>query len=463
MGRDLGKFDRRAAGVPAVGEGGPAAPGLECGMRFDHSRALYERACRTCPGGIHSNVRAHWVPQPMYYDRGRGSHVWDADGNEFIDYVLARGPLLLGHSPAGVLEAVRKQLDRGLMYAGQHLLEIEAAEKFCSMVPCAEMVRFSNSGSEAVQGAMRLARGVTGRRKVLRFEGHYHGWFDNEMWSAAPALDAAGPRESPRAIPGSKGQVPSDADNLVVRPWNDLCLVEAAFNRHRGEIAAILTEPIMCNCGGIMPEPGFLEGLRELCTRDGALLIFDEVITGFRVSLGGAQQHFGVTPDVATFAKGMAGGFPVSAVAGKQEYLRAFGDLSISHAGTYNGNAPCMAATLAALTTLGADNGALLEHAHDMGHELMRGIEHLARKAGKDVHVRGFPTAFFVSFNDRERIVDYRTSLGRDREAYARFWLALQERGVRTLPEGLWFVSTAHTQEDVDQTLRAVAEAVKEV
>lgn len=432
-------------------------------MRFDKSNELYERARQTCPGGIHSNVRANWKPQPMFYDRGQGSHVWDADGNEFIDYVLARGPLLLGHSPAGVLEAVKKQLDRGLMYAGQHVLEIEAAEKFCSMVPCAEMVRFSNSGSEAVQGAMRLARGVTGRRKILRFEGHYHGWFDNEMWSIAPPLDAAGSRESPKPVPGSKGQVPSDGDNLIVRPWNDLKLVEAAFDQHEGEIAAVLTEAIMCNCGGIMPEPGFLEGLRELCTKHGALLIFDEVITGFRVSLGGAQQHFGVIPDVATFAKGMAGGFPVSAIAGKRDVMQAFGDLSISHAGTYNGNAPCMAATLASLDALSANNGALLQHAHDVGHELMRGIEDIARKAGKDIHVRGVPTAFFVSFNDRERIVDYRTSLSRDREAYTRFWLALQERGVRTIPDGLWFVSTAHTQDDVDKTLRAVADAMKEV
>ena len=432
-------------------------------MRFDKSKELYDRACQTCPGGIHSNVRANWKPQPMFYDRGHGSHVWDADGNEFIDYVLARGPLLLGHSPAGVLDAVKRQLDRGLMYAGQHLLEIEAAEKFCSMVPCAEMVRFSNSGSEAVQGAMRLARGVTGRRKILRFEGHYHGWFDNEMWSIAPPLDAAGSRESPKPVPSSKGQVPSDGDNLIVRPWNDFKLVEAAFRQHEGEIAAVLTEAIMCNCGGIMPEPGFLEGLRDLCTRHDALLIFDEVITGFRVSLGGAQQHFGVIPDVATFAKGMAGGFPVSAIAGKRDFMQAFGDLSISHAGTYNGNAPCMAATLASLDALSADNGALLQHAHDMGHELMRGIENIARKAGKDVHIRGVPTAFFVSFNDRERIVDYRTSLSRDREAYTRFWLALQDRGVRTIPDGLWFVSTAHTQDDVDKTLRAVADAMKEV
>lgn len=432
-------------------------------MKFEKSKQLWERASRTCPGGIHSNVRKVWQPHPMFYDRGEGSHVWDADGNEFVDYVLARGPLLLGHSPGPVIEAVKAQLDRGLMYAGQHELEIEAAEKFCSLVPCAEMVRFSGSGSEATHGAMRLARAVTGRTKILRFEGHYHGWFDNQMWNFAPPLDKAGPRENPMPLPATRGQNPDEANHLVVRPWNDLKLVEDAFKKHPGQIACVITEAIMCNMGGIMPRPGFLGGLRELCTAHGALLIFDEVITGFRVSLGGAQQHFGVTPDLATFAKGMAGGFPVSAIAGKREYMQAYGDLSVTHAGTYNSSAPYMAATLAALNMLSADGGALLEQAHTLGRRLMDGIREAGRRTGKDVHVRGVGTVFHVSFNDAEEIVDYRTSLSKDAAAYERFWGALQERGVRTVPGGTWFVSTAHTPEDIDRTLAAVDEAMSAV
>lgn len=432
-------------------------------MEFNKSRELYERACQATPGGIHSNVRKNWHPHPMFYDRGEGSHIWDVDGNEFIDYVLGRGPLLLGHSPQPVIDAVTRQLKVGLAYAGQHQLEIEAAEKVCELVPCAEMVRFSNAGGEAVHAAVRLARAVTGRIKIIRFEGHYHGWYDSQFWSSAPPLEAAGPRESPQAVPASKGQPASDADHLVVRPWNDLALVASAFEQNPGQIAAVLTEPIMCNQGGIMPRTGYLEGLRELCTRHGALLIFDEVITGFRVSLGGAQQQFGVIPDLATFAKGLAAGFPVSALAGRRAYMQAFGDLSVSHAGTYNGGGPCMAATKAALDMLSADGGAPLEHAHATGRRLMEGIEEAGRKAGKNVHIRGVPTAFFVSFNDRAEVIDYRTSLSRDRAAYSRFWLALQERGVRTIPDGLWFVSTAHTPEDVTNTLAAVAEAMKAV
>ncbi|MFV2068207.1 MAG: aspartate aminotransferase family protein, partial [Pirellulales bacterium] len=343
-------------------------------MKFDQSQQLYERACRTCPGGIHSNVRKNWNPAPMFYERGEGSHVWDVDGNEFIDYVLARGPLLLGHSPRNVIEAAARQMHRGLMYAGQHLLEIEAAEKFCHMVPGADVVRFATSGSEAIHGAIRLARAVTGRTKIVHFEGHYHGWFDNVFWNFAPPLSEAGPRESPRPIPVSKGQPLSDGEHLVIRPWNDLDLVADAFERHPGQIAAVLTEPIMCNSGCVLPQSGYLAGLRELCTRHGTLLIFDEVITGFRASLGGAQQLFGVTPDLATFAKGMAAGFPVSAIAGDRETMQPLGDLSVTHSGTYNSNGPCMAASLAAMEMLDANDGAALEQAHAIGRQLMEGI-----------------------------------------------------------------------------------------
>jgi glutamate-1-semialdehyde 2,1-aminomutase len=432
-------------------------------MNTQQSRQLYERAQRTTPGGIHSNVRKGWKPFPLFYERGEGSHLWDVDGNEYIDYVLARGPLLLGHSPKPVLESVKLQMDVGLMYAGQHLLEVEASEMFCSLVPGADMVRFSCSGSEAVHAAIRLARGVTGRNKILRFEGHYHGWFDNIFWNYAPPLEKAGPPEHPVAMPASKGQPASDGTHLIIRPWNNLSLAEQAFAEHGTEIAAVLTEPIMCNTGGILPREGYLRGLRELCDRYGALLVYDEVITGFRVSLGGAQELFGVVPDLATFAKGMAGGFPVSAVAGKQEYMKAFGEGWVTHSGTYNSNAPCMAACQAAMKMLATDGGALLKHAHDMGKQLMSGVAHIAREAGKKVRIAGMPPVFHVSFNAPEDIVDYRTFTRRDIAAYGRFQAALQERGVRVIPEGLWFVSTSHTQSDVDQTLAAVEDAIREV
>lgn len=399
----------------------------------------------------------------MHYSHGRGSRVWDADNNEFIDYVLARGPLLLGHSPQPVLDAVRAQLDRGLMYAGQHELEIQAAERFCRLVPCADSVRFSCSGSEAVHAAVRLARAVTGRDKIIRFEGHYHGWFDNIFWNNALPADGAAPTAPPAPVPMSKGQPLTDAENLVIIPWNDPRSVQEAMKQHAGRIAAVITEPIMCNNGAILPQPGYLEELRESCTRHGALLIFDEIITGFRVSLGGAQEYFRVTPDLATFAKAMAGGFPVSAVAGKREYMQAFGDFSVTHAGTYNSNGPCMAATIAALDMLAADSAALLGRAHALGQRLMDGIRESAEKQGKPLRIRGVPAAFHVSFGGIERVIDFRSFNTRDREASWRFWEAMQERGIRTIPEGLWFVSTAHTQADVDATLAAVDQAMRVV
>ncbi len=427
---------------------------------FEKSKALLERSRKVIPGGVSSNIRSRWKPFPLFYSHGKGSRIWDVDGNESIDYVLARGPLLLGHSPAPVLEAVKRQLDRGLMFAGQHELEIEVAETISRLVPCAERVRFSNSGSEAVHMALRLARACTGRVKHLRFEGHYHGWFDSVFYSYAPRLEDAGPRESPRAVPVSKGQPPSDAENVIVLPWNDLGLVEKVLSERATEVAALITEPVMCNTGGILPKPGYLEGLRRLCTKHGVVLIFDEVITGFRLSTGGAQKHFGVTPDLATFAKAVAGGFCVSVLAGKAALMDEIATLGTVHAGTYNSNPPCMAACKAALGMLEADGGTVYTSIFARGEALMKGIAELGRRAGKRVSVRGLPPCFHVSFGEPEESVDYRTYARRDAAAQDRFWEALQERGVRIVPEGTWFVSAAHTDDDVALTLEAAAQAL---
>lgn len=424
-------------------------------MNFERSKSLYGRACRVIPGGISSNVRASWSPHPMFYARGRGSHVWDVDGNEFIDYVMARGPLLLGHSPERVLAAVHRQIDTGLMYAGQDELEIRVAEKVCGMVPCAEMVRFSNSGSEAVHAAIRLARAVTGRTRILRFEGQYHGWFDSHLWSYAPPPDVCGPREAPVPVPGTKGLPLSDAGNLVVLPWNDVDLLRRTMASHGSDLAAVITEPMMCNMGSLLPQPGYLQAMRDLCTKHGAVLIFDEVITGFRLSPGGGQARFGVTPDLAVFAKGLAAGFPVSAVAGRRDLMRHFGDLSVSHAGTYNANPPCMAAALAALEELTAEDGAVYRHLEGLGMQLMEGI----RRAVPGAVVRGLPPVFHVSFGGDPEAREYRTFVSRDLERYRRFAVALQERGVRVVPAGIWFLSAAHTEGDVERTLEAVVEA----
>jgi len=430
-------------------------------MNHEKSKQMLERAKKSIPGGISSNIRARWKPFPLFYSHGKHSRIYDVDGNEYIDYVLARGPLLFGHTPEPILEAVRRQLERGLMYAGQHELEIEVAEKITRHVPCADRVRFSNTGSEAVHMALRLARSCTGRTKHIRFEGHYHGWLDNVFFSYAPKLEDAGPRETPRAVPVSKGLPPSDAENVIVLPWNDLKLVERTLSEHGKDIAALITEPFMCNSGGILPKPGYLEGLRTLCTKFGVVLIFDEVITGFRLSIGGAQKYFGVTPDLATFAKAVAGGFCVSVLAGKASLMDEIATLATVHAGTYNSNPLCMAACKAALEMLEADDGAVYRHIYKQGTRLMEGIASAAKKSSCQISVRGLPPCLNVSFGESGEVVDYRTFATRDVLAHEKFWEQLHEAGVRTIPEGTWFVSAAHSDEDITRSLETVEKVLR--
>jgi glutamate-1-semialdehyde 2,1-aminomutase len=328
------------------------------------------------------------------------------------------------------------------------------------------MVRFNCTGSEAIHAALRLARAYTGRKKVLRFEGHYHGWFDNIAWNYAvmdPALQ--GPRDHPMLHASSLGQTDEDGANLLVLPWNDLELLEEIFAREGTRLAAVITEAMMCNWGGMLPQPGYLEGLRKLCDRYGVLLIFDEVITGFRLALGGAQEHFGVVPDLCTLAKALGGGMTVSAVAGREEVMRLFGEFKTVHAGTYNANPLSMAGTVAALETLRADNGAELAKAHRIGAALIEGLRALAKKTTLPLTVRGLPPVFQVSFvpPGASPIVDFRSSLQTDFELGRRFWQALHERGVRVTSRNFWFISTAHTDEDVERTLAAAEAALQDV
>lgn len=433
---------------------------------FNASEKLYHRACKVIPGGISSNNRASWRPFPLFYSHAKDSKVWDVDGNEYIDYVLGRGPLILGHSPRKVIDAMTKQLNTGLFFAGQTELEVKLAEKVSQIVPCAEMVRFCNTGSEAVHAALRLARSATGKSKVLRFEGHYHGWYDNISWSFSPSLEKAGPLNSPSIVPMSLGQNTEDGLNLFVLPWNRLDLVEALFKDHHEEIAAIITEPVMYNgyYGGILPLPGFLEGLRELCDRFSIILIFDEVITGFRLSLGGAQELFNVTPDLSTFAKALGGGTVISMLVGKKEIMRLFSDLKTVHTGTYNAYPPAVAGALAALEELSDNEGEALKKINFLGGKLMNGLKELARTTSLPLTIRGFPAAFTTSFNiSSSPVIDYRTALEADNNLLIKFWDELHRRGIRTSPEGLWYTSTAHTEQDIDITLNIIEIALQSI
>ena len=293
-------------------------------MDYSNSTSLYEQAKEHLGGGVSSNFRYAGYgesPVPLFYAKGSGSRLTDVDGNVYIDYALANGPAILGHAPPPVLEAVSRTLAMGQLFAGQHELELELARRITGIVPCAELVRFASSGSEAVQAALRLARAHTGRRKIVKFEGHYHGWLDNIFMSVAPSPNEAGPALAPVPVSHTPGQPESVLGDVLVLPWNDIDVFAEALRTHRDEIAGVIMEPILCNTGALRPRPGYLEGVRELTAEHGAVLIFDEVITGFRVGLQGAQGLLGVTPDLAVFAKALAAGFPLAAVVGRREVM----------------------------------------------------------------------------------------------------------------------------------------------
>jgi glutamate-1-semialdehyde 2,1-aminomutase len=410
--------------------------------RFDESRRRIELASRRIPGGVSSNFRHGIAPTPLVFERAEGPWLFDVDGNRLIDYYLGMGPMILGHSPEAVRQAVVAQLERGVLYGGQNLLEAQAAELFCELVPCAEKLRFASSGSEAVQAALTLARAATGRRIVIDFESHYHGWI-------APSRSAG----SVVAANGGRAQSGSaTASGVELLTWNDLAMLEARLAH--GDVAAVIMEPAMCNAGAIAPVPGYLEGVRAACSRYGTVLIFDEVITGFRVAPGGAQQLFGVTPDLATFGKCVANGFPVAVVAGRADLLDLFASGAALHGGTYNANPVSMAATIATLEALA--DGKVLKAIEPLGQRLMKGIDEALRGAGIPAVVTGFPQIFHVGFGLTEPARDHHGLARIDRARYVRFCCELLTRRVRALERGAWFLSAAHDESVIDETIDAV-------
>jgi glutamate-1-semialdehyde 2,1-aminomutase len=429
---------------------------------YPQSKALHERACRVLAGGVSSEFRKFNAPHPLFYTEGHGSHVVDADGNDYLDFTLSQGPLILGHSHPYVLETVRKYSAPGQLFAGQSLLELELAEKLQSLIPCAELLRFSLSGSEADHAALRLARAVTGRQKFVRFEGHYHGWFDNvAVGIAAPSLEAMGERENPNPIAWTQGLPERVNDEIILLPWNDLALLEKVVSERHEEIAAIISEGIMCNSGCIPPQPSYLEGIRALCDRYGIVMILDEVITGFRVGMGGAQEYFGITPDLAIFGKAMASGYPISVLAGKQKFMQLIADGKVIHAGTMNAGNPSIAAARATIEVLEQER--VHEKLFRLGQRLADGLREAARNAGQAVLIQGPGPMFHMGFTDETAVRDYRETFAYNKARYAAFTLALQERGIRIIGRGLWYISAAHTEAEIDHCITVAGEVLRDL
>lgn len=415
--------------------------------QLERSEELLRRAEARTPGGVHSNVRLSGPK--VFIDHAEGAWLHSVEGKDYIDYLLGQGPNFLGHAPASICDAVVSACRRGLLFGGQHELEVEAAEAVCEALGWADMVRFGVSGTESIQAALRLARAATGRTKVIRFEGHYHGWLDNVL---------VGPHEDGWGT-ASLGQLDSHLDDFIILPWNDADRIADVVAREGGDIAAVIMEPIMINAGVIEPRSGYLERVRELCTANGIVLIFDEVISGFRLGLQGAVGRFGVVPDLATYGKAMAGGWPVSALAGRADLMEHFGTGQVNHSGTFNSSVMAMAAVKATVGVLRDQPpyAAISRH----GTALMAGIRELAEAHSLPLRVAGLPMAFHVSFGNAE-VTDYRSLQRLDLARYARFADTLVANGVWVAGRGIWYVSASHGPDELDIALARFGKALSE-
>ncbi|MBX3256424.1 MAG: aspartate aminotransferase family protein [Chitinophagaceae bacterium] len=431
-------------------------------IQYTESAQLLERAKKVLAGGVSSEFRKYNHPHALFYTHGKGSSLYDVDGNEYLDFTLSQGPLILGHSHPEVVKAIADYSKDGQLYAGQHLKEVELAEKMNSIIPSAELMRFCLDGSTAVQTAFRIARAKTGRQKFVRFEGHYHGWLDNVCWgNAASSLSAMGDREQPVANPWSAGLSAGSADENIVLPWNDMALVEKTVAQRYSEIAAIITEPVMCNSNCILPEPGFLQGLRNICDQYNIALIFDEVITGFRLSLGGAQKYFGITPDMSVFAKAMASGYPISAVVGKREWMRLMEDGTVIHAGTMNSGNATVAAALSTIEVLERENP--YQRMFELGKYCMEGLKKAAAETGQNMLVQGPGPMFCIAFTDAGKIKEYRDTFNTDKAKLSKFIAAMHDRKIRIIGRGLVYISAVHTRAEIEKAVAVAGEVLREL
>ncbi|MBN1838241.1 MAG: aspartate aminotransferase family protein [Spirochaetales bacterium] len=425
------------------------------------SRALFERASQAMPRGVTSNFRYWGDDKTLVLKRAKGAYIWDQDDRRYVDYRLGFGPVVLGHAHPGVTARVREALEIGNTFAMTTEYEIQAAE-LIKKLGGVDLVRFANSGTEATMHAIRIARAYTGRSKILKFEGHYHGFHDYTLWNCYPPVPGSGYRRAPVPVAHSSG-IPYQLGELVhVLPFNDEELVERRVREHWGDIACIIVEPIMGNTASIMPRKGYLEHLRRLCDEHGIVLIFDEVKTGFRIAKGGAQEYFRLKADLVCYAKAVANGFPLGAIGGRKEIMGQIGPGMIAHGGTYAGNA---VATAAAIATLEEIDGGALQRVEAHGRRLTAGIEAVAKARGLQAVVQGPPSMFGVVLTDKSEILDYRDWAASDHDTYEEVILKLFEKGVMPDKDSRepWFASAAHSDEDADRVLEAFDEALKEV
>lgn len=424
-------------------------------MQQRRSQELFQAAQRLMPGGVNSPVRSFRSVggTPPFIARGEGAYLFDVDGNRYVDYVLSWGPLILGHAHPRVVEALKAQVERGTSYGAPTEQEVRLVELIQEALPSLEMVRLVNSGTEACMSALRLARGFTGRSKIVKFEGCYHGHADGLLVRAGSGAATFG-------VPTSAGVTSGAAQDTLVAPYNDLAAVEELFARHGDEIAAVIVEPVAGNMGIVLPEAGFLEGLRRLTSEHDSVLIFDEVLSGFRVAHGGAQGRFGIVPDLTCLGKVIGGGLPVGAYGGRREIMERVAPLGpVYQAGTLSGNPLAVTAGIATLELL--RDATVYRALEERTEELCRGLERAARECEVPLQVVRIGSLWGLFFSS-EPVRDYRGAQRADGDAYRRFFHAMLQAGVYLPPSPYetCFLSTAHTEEDIERTVEAARQAL---
>ena len=430
------------------------------------SKSLFERASRVLVEGGSSPSRgpANYGDYPLFLDRSQGAYVFDADNNKYIDWMMAYGGLPLGHAHPKIVNAVGEAMESGALLPAATQIEVEVAELIQKMVPSAGRVRFASTGTEAAMAAIRVARGFTGRPKFIKFEGQYHGWYDDFLVNAHPhPISSLGHRRDPVKIADSSGLNHRALEDTIVVPWNDLAALERALENHQGQVAAIITEGIMANMGVIPPLPDYLSTVQALARTHGALFILDETVTGFRIAPGGCQQHYQLNPDLSTFGKALGAGLPVAAFVGRSEIMESLSWGGVLHYGTQNASRVGLFAARANLQVLGDDNVNVFDHTWGIGERLVKGLQKVFKETKASAIVQGVGPMFQILFTEQAEIRDYRdfcTFVDRDR--YRRFVHALFQHGIYMTPaSGLHSVtSLAHSPEDVDDTLSAVREVL---
>ncbi|HVJ08379.1 MAG TPA: aspartate aminotransferase family protein [Acidisarcina sp.] len=433
------------------------------------SKDLYQRSLELLIEGSSSPSRgpANYGKYPLYMQSGKGSRIWDANGNEYVDWMMGFGVVPLGHADASVTEAIYHAATTGAHFATATEIEVELAEAIQRLVPSAERVRFTNTGTESVMAAMRLARGYTGRAKIVKFEGHYHGWWDDVLLNSHPMpVHALGLPSDPVKIPDSSGLNRHAQDDTIVVPWNDLPALERAIANHPGQIAAILTEGVMSNMGVIPQAAGYLKSVEKLARKNGILFVLDETVTGFRVSAGGCQEYYGLSPDISTLGKALGCGLPVAAVVGRAEIMNALGWGGVLHYGTQNGSRIGLFAARANLKKLTANDGEAIKHSLSIAEAMCDGLSGLFTRMSVPAIVQRVGPLFQIMFTERSSISNYREYCGHvDQSLYRRFVQKMLESGIYMTPAPtLHFNATvAHTEEDVSLTLDAAERALRAI